>query len=158
MSEEILKALTQLFAIITKQDGGVSENERNYVIRFFQQELDQDSVREYADLYDEYSGYGGQADKDKLTSVKDSVKTLGICRKINKTLTQKQKMIVLMKILEMIGSDRNFTAQRMEIINTVSTVFNIVEQEYKLIESFAIADSISDVDYADVLVANRGQA
>ena len=31
MSEEILKALTQLFAVITKQDGGVTENERQFV-------------------------------------------------------------------------------------------------------------------------------
>jgi ABC-type multidrug transport system ATPase subunit len=158
MSEEILKALTQLFAIISKQDGGVSENERNFVIRFFQQELDQDSVREYAEQYDQYSGYGEQSEKDKLTSVKDSVKTLGICRKINKTLTQKQKMIVLIKILEMVGSDRNFTARRMEIINTVSDVFNIVEAEYKMIEAFAIAETLSEVDFADVLVANRDTA
>ncbi len=57
MSEEILKALTQLFAIITKQDGGVTEKERQFVIRFFQQELDQDSVKEYLELYDKYVGY-----------------------------------------------------------------------------------------------------
>jgi hypothetical protein len=50
MSEEILKALTQLFAIITKQDGGVTENERQFVINFFQQELDHDSVKEYVQL------------------------------------------------------------------------------------------------------------
>lgn len=161
MSEEILKALTQLFAIISKQDEGVSENERNYVIRFFQQELDQDSVKEYVELYDQYSGYSKnveESDKGKLTSVKDSVKTLGICRKINKTLTQKQKVIVLIKILEMVGSDRNFSAQRMQIINTVSTVFNIVEKEYHLIESFAIAENISTVDFTDVLVVNATHA
>ena len=35
MSEEILKALMQLFGIITKQDGGVTEKERLYVERFF---------------------------------------------------------------------------------------------------------------------------
>ena len=57
MSEEILKAITQLFAIITKQDGGVTVNERQYVIRFFQQELDQASIQEYLDRYDKYSGY-----------------------------------------------------------------------------------------------------
>ncbi|MEI9922142.1 MAG: ATP-binding cassette domain-containing protein [Bacteroidota bacterium] len=142
MSEEILKALTQLFAIISKQDDGVSENERQYVIRFFQQELDQDSVKEYVELYDQFSKT--DESKGKLTSVKDSVKTLGICRKINKTLTQKQKVIVLIKILEMVGSDRNFSAQRMQIINTVSTVFNIVEEEYKLIESFATTDDFSE--------------
>lgn len=156
MSEEILKALTQLFAIISKQDEGVTENERQYVIRFFQQELDQDSVKEYIDLYDQYSSDGGG--KSKLTSVKDSVRTLGICRKINKTLTQKQKVIVLIKILEMVASDRNLSAQRMEIINTVSTVFNIVDEEYKLIESFAVSEDPTKVNFADVLVVNDGEA
>lgn len=113
MSEEILKALTQLFAIITKQDGGVTQNERQFVINFFQTELDQDTIKEYLELYDTISGYKTQGiaetDKKKLTSVKDSVKTLGICKKINKTLTQKQKAVVLIKLLELIGSDKNFT-------------------------------------------------
>ena len=102
MSEEILKALTQLFAIITKQDGGVTENERQFVINFFQQELEKEAVKEYIDLYDSFSGFhkqGGE-ERQKLTSVKDSVKTLGICKKINKTLTQKQKVVVLTKLLE----------------------------------------------------------
>ena len=57
MSEEILKALSQLFAIITKQDGGVTEKERSFVISFFKQELDQDSVNEYVELYDKFVGY-----------------------------------------------------------------------------------------------------
>lgn len=155
MSEEILKALTQLFAIITKQDGGVTENERQFVINFFQTELDQDSIKEYLELYDNFSGYGKQEEeKNKLTSVKDSVKTLGICKKINKTLTQKQKVVVLIKLLELIGSDKNFTPQRIEIINTVSTVFNIGQDEYKLIEKFIIAEKIEDLNFADVLILN----
>ena len=138
MSEEILKALTQLFAIITKQDGGVTEKERQFVFSYFQQELDKDSVKEYLELYDKFSGYnvdkkeGAEegTKKRKLTSVRDSVKTLGLCKKINKTLTQKQKVVVLIKILELVGSDKNFTPQRMEIIDTISTVFNIVKDEY----------------------------
>jgi ABC-type multidrug transport system ATPase subunit len=159
MSEEILKALTQLFAIITKQDGGVTENERQFVINFFQQELDQDTIKEYLELYDNYSGYNKQGtaeeeEKNKLTSVKDSVKTLGICKKINKTLTQKQKVVVLIKLLELIGSDKNFTSQRVEIINTVSTVFNIVKEEYKLIESFVTESTTKALDFADVLVVD----
>jgi ABC-type multidrug transport system ATPase subunit len=160
MSEEILKALTQLFAIITKQDGGVSANERQYVINFFQTELDQDSLKEYLDLYDQFSGYGKSEDegKAKLTSVKDSVKTLGICKKINKTLTQKQKVVVLIKLLELVGSDKNFTPQRMEIINTVSTVFNIQKEEYALIESFIINEDPKSLNFADILLANKDSA
>ncbi len=162
MSEEILKALTQLFAIITKQDGGVTENERQFVINFFQQELDQDTVKGYVTLYDDFSGYSkqgtGEEEKNKLTSVKDSVKTLGICKKINKTLTQKQKVVVLTKLLELIGSDKNFTPQRIEIINTVSTVFNIGQEEYKLVETFIIAQKVDHLNYKDILLVNSSEA
>jgi ABC-type multidrug transport system ATPase subunit len=164
MSEEILKALTQLFAIITKQDGGVTEKERNFVIGFFQQELDQDSIKEYLELYDQFAGYGQEEGKDeedeegakkkkrKLTSVRDSVRTLAICKKINKTLTQKQKVVVLIKLLELVSADNNFTPQRMEIIDTVSTVFNIIKNEFKLIESFVIKQNSSGLkEFEEIL-------
>jgi len=160
MSEEILKALTQLFAIITKQDGGVTEKERNFVIRFFEQELERDSVKEYIELYDQSVEYKKGETKEtkpkewKLTSVRDSVKTLAICKQINKTLTQKQKVVVLIKILELVSTDQNFTPQRMEIIDTISTVFNIVKGEYKLIESFVLKVQAKDMPFQDILVAN----
>jgi ABC transport system ATP-binding/permease protein len=162
MSEEILKALTQLFAIITKQDGGVSDNERQFVIDFFQQELEKSAVEGYLQLYDTISGYTEQQTRheddrsNKLTSVKDSIKTLAICKKINKTLTQKQKVVVLIKLLELVSSDKHFTPQRMEIVNTVSTVFNIVQEEYKLIEAFVISEQVSTLNYADILIADEG--
>ena len=155
MSEEILKALTQLFAIITKQDGGATERERQFVINFFQTELDRDSIKEYLELYDQYSEYGREEGRAKLTSVKDSVKTLGICKKINKTLTQKQKVVVLIKLFELVGTDKNFTPQRMEIINTVSTVFNIGQYEYQLIENFVVTEDAKSLNFADILVLDK---
>ncbi len=156
MSEEILKALTQLFAIISKQDDGVTAQEREYVIRFFQQELDQDSIREYIEYFDEVSGYHQQGDEDtqRLTSVKDSVRTLGICRKINKTLTQKQKVIALIRLLEMACSEATVSMQAMHIITTVATVFNIDPNEYKLIEAFVRThgdEEIADLRVIDTL-------
>ena len=163
MSEEILKALTQLFAIITKQDGGVTEKERNYVISYFQQELDQDSIQEYLALYDKFADYSKdntgelpEKKERKLTSVRDSVKTLAICKKINKTLTQKQKAFVLLRILELVGSDKNFTPQRMEIVDTISTVFNVVKDEYRLIESFVLTNKGDNhLDWEDILIVGN---
>ena len=58
MSEEILKALIRLFAVISKQDGGVTDGERNYVIAFFRQQLGHDDIEQYIALYDTYTGYG----------------------------------------------------------------------------------------------------
>lgn len=163
MSEEILKALTQLFAIITKQDGGVSINEREFVINFFQAELDRDSVKEYLQLYDDYSGYSkvglvAEEDRTLAPSVKDSLKTLSICKKINKTLTQKQKTIVLIKLLELVGSDGHFTSQRMDIINTVSAVFNIPQKENAVIESFVVSTDEGTLNFPDILIANSAES
>ncbi|MGF1635457.1 MAG: ATP-binding cassette domain-containing protein [Cyclobacteriaceae bacterium] len=162
MSEEILKALTQLFAIITKQDGGVTDNERNYVISMFKEDLDQGSIKEYIALYDQFLEEDRLKNEEKekkgkvrLTSVRDSVRTLAICKKINKTLTQKQKIVVLFKLLELVGADRKFTEQRMEIINTVSDVFNIEQDEYKLIESFILHQSGNLIDHSELLLVHK---
>ena len=55
MSEEILKALMQLFAILTKQDGGVEELEKNYVRNFLVQQMGENNPDEYYRLFNETS-------------------------------------------------------------------------------------------------------
>lgn len=160
MSEEILKALTLLFAIVTKQDSGVSVNEREFVINFFRTELEQDSINRYLEQYDEQSGYGqpGTEESKKTPSVKESIRILGICKKINKTLTQKQKIVVLIKLLELVAVDKNFSPQRMEIIHTVSTVFNINPEEYSIIEHFIRSENPYELPYPEILLANNENA
>ena len=64
MSEEILKALMQLFALITKQDGGISQQEIDYVNRFLEQQIGVDSAQEYLRLYLD-TAEGGSPGKDK---------------------------------------------------------------------------------------------
>ena len=49
MSEEILRALMQLFAIIAKQDEGVEITQVEYVKNFLQQQLSDEEVKEYYD-------------------------------------------------------------------------------------------------------------
>ncbi len=145
MSEEILKALMQLFAIIAKQDDGASQSERKFVEEFLVFQLSEDLVKEYLAQYDEFVG-PVELDADgnhvkKLTSVKDSVRTLGICKKINKTLTQKQKVIVLVRLLELIAADRSFSEQRMAIIHTVSEVFKFEDSEFQAIVNFCVKET-----------------
>ncbi len=159
MSEEILKALMQLFAIIAKQDEGVESNERDYVVNFLMQQVNDEAVEEYIKLFDQHAGLNddkeeeedGQPKKVKLTSVKDSVKILGICKKINKTLTQKQKVVVLVRLFELVNADRKFTDQRMAIINTVADVFKLSKEEFTDIESFVVNNDLKDLDFSSVL-------
>ena len=130
MSEEILRALMQLFAIIAKQDEGVESTQVEYVKNFLQQQLTDEKVKEYFALFSQYSGMedpenGSEPEEKgtrKLTSVRDSVRILGLCKKINKTLTQKQKVVALVRLFEIVNADRKFTGQRMQIINTAPLV------------------------------------
>ncbi len=162
MSEEILKALMQLFGLIAKQDGGVEANETEYVKTFLTQQLNAEAVEEYFSLFIKYSkdsklGKGKQEEegKVKLTSMKDSVKILGICKKINKKLNKEQKVVVLLRLYELVNADRKFTEQRMAIINTVADVFKLPKEEIEAIETYTVNNELSKLDINDVLVVNH---
>jgi len=164
MSEEILKALMQLFGLIAKQDGGVESNETEYVRTFLKQQLSADSVEEYYALFLKHSeekrvsrlSRNSEEDESKvqLTSMKDSVKILGICKKINKQLNKEQKVVVLVRLYELVNADRKFTDQRMAIINTVADVFKLAKEEMAAIEAFVVNDEMAKLDYDDILIVN----
>ena len=163
MSEEILKALMQLFAIIAKQDEGVESTQVEYVKNFLQQQLNDEKVKEYFLLFRQYSGMedsengienNEEKNIKKLTSVKDSVRILGLCKKINKTLTQKQKVVVLVRLFEIVNADRKFSDQRMQIINTVAEVFKVEKEEFACIESFVVRTEVDQLDDNNVLIIN----
>jgi len=149
MSEEILKALMELFALIVKQDGGMIIDERDYVLNFLTKQLTSENVKEYLVLFDEHAGPVVEKHSGTNTpatpSVKDSVKILGICKQINKTLNREQKVIVLMRLFELVNSDSRFTPQRMNIINTVAEVFNITTGEFESVQQFVRNDNPEEI-------------
>ena len=157
MSEEILKALMQLFAIIAKQDGGLGASEREFVESFLKQQLNEEAVQEYLALFDSFVGPAGEeSNGKKLTAVKDSVRVLGICKKINKTLTQRQKVVVLVRLFELVNADRKFTEQRMAIINTVSEVFKLSAEEFTDIERCVVGTDLESLDRSSILTIDSG--
>ena len=159
MSEEILKALMELFALIVKQDSGILMNEREYVSAFLDKQLTTETVKEYLALFDLHAGpvtSGSTLKETSAPSVKDSVKILGICKKINRTLNQEQKVVVLMRLYELVNTGRQFTLQRMNIINTVAEVFKISALEFAAIEQFVKNDNPKDLNNPLILVLTPG--
>ncbi|MFP4489060.1 MAG: ATP-binding cassette domain-containing protein [Bacteroidales bacterium] len=158
MSEEILKALMHLFALIIKQDGGMLSSEREYVVTFLKKQVSHDTVNEYLKLFDRDVGPlmdHAPDTENKPPSVKDSVKIFSICKQINRTLTQSQKVVVLMRLYELVNADKRFTLQRMNIINTVAEVFRILPEEFKSIERFIKQDSDKDPGDSSILVLRQ---
>jgi ABC-type multidrug transport system ATPase subunit/uncharacterized tellurite resistance protein B-like protein len=159
MSEEILKALMELFALVVKQDGGILMNEREYVSDFLNKQLTKEIVNEYLALFDEHAGPVMERSfvkEPSAPSVKDSVKILGICKKINRTLNQEQKVVVLIRLYELVNADRQFTLQRMNIINTVAEVFKISPDEFAVTEQFVKNDNPENLKNPAILVLSPG--
>jgi ABC-type multidrug transport system ATPase subunit len=142
MSEKILKALMQLFAIIARPDS--SRSDRKTVVKsFLSRQLNAELVEEYLGVFDEY--YTIHQEKQKESSKRalrissSSVRVLKICTAINEELVQPQKIIVLIQLLEFVKSDsEEITPQEMEFINTVSETFNVPDEEYKEIKDFVL--------------------
>ncbi len=155
MSEEILKALMQLFAIIALQDNEEIDNERSYVKKFLHKTVQPRDVEEYIKLFDEKiiesKQRAAKRANRKLTSMTDSVRILKICKRINKTLDYKQKIIATIRLLEMVSS-QNMGKQQMEIIHTVSDVFNIDGEEFKQLIGLVIPNSKTESPMDNVLV------
>lgn len=150
MSERILKALMQLFAIIAKVDDLDDKDAgggRRIVELFLKKQLNQELVQEYAQLYDEFLEAHHKTSKRKDGSKKrtslNSVKVLRICTQINEELTQRQKIIVLIRLLEFINANSDVTEQENEFVTTVAETFNIGDDEFQRSKAF-IMGTIDD--------------
>ena len=148
MSERILKALMQLFAIIARVDG-VTNDGRAIVQGFLKQQLSSDLVDQYLTIFDEYLEAHHSTSKKKDGTAKrtslNSVKVLKICTQINSELTQKQKVVVLMRLIEFINSSFEISEQEYEFVQTVAETFNIDQEEFKRAMKFVeLNDEIPD--------------
>lgn len=158
MSERILRALMQMFAIIAKVDG-VNNTGRAIVQSFLKQQLSQEQVDTYLRIFDEYLEAHHQVSKKKDGSAKrtslNSVKVLKICTQINQELEQPQKVIVLIRLLEFIYSSNEISEQEYEFVITVAETFNIPTEEFTQLKHF-VEDKIEVIpDSTDVLVINN---
>ena len=154
MSEEILKALMQLFALIIKQGSGAQAKEIEFVSNFIKEQLNEEDSAKYLELFNEYAELNSpdrNSVKKKTPSVKDSVAILSICKKINRTLTQQQKVVVIIRLLELVHAEHKHSPQRMIIINTVSEVFNISSGELNNIELFVRNIKLDGVETEEII-------
>ncbi len=159
MSEEILKALMELFALVVKQDGGIIQNERDYVINFLEKQLGSNLLIKYVLFFDDLTGSAKQVDEipeNNSPSVRDSVKILNICKQINRTLNKGQKIVVLIRLYELINSSKKFTTQRLNIISIVSEVFRILPDEFTAIEQFVRSPEPEKLQNPAILVLRPG--
>ena len=160
MSDKILKALMQLFAIIANAER-FSVQGRSIVEYFLKQQLSAVHVQTYLKFFDEYlSFFQGKSEggKEKKRVSVNSVKVLRICADINAELNQQQKYFVLIRLIEFAySSGDEVSEQEKEFVSTVAESFNISKEEFEACISFATAKNSSAITNSSFfLLINNG--
>jgi len=156
MSESILKALMQLFALIARPDSN-EDSRRPLVKLFLNQQLNKELVQEYLIIFDNYYHlHQKKANKRRNKRIAaSSVRILTICTLINKELTLKQKIVVVIRLLEFINSEGQASDQEFEFVKTVAETFYISHEEYKRLESFVLNSKNSIPEIDNILIIHK---
>ncbi len=163
MSEAILKALMQLFALIIEIDEveEVTDREKSIIQAFLSRQLSSELVEKYMQVFEEYLHlyHGDQIAKGSLKDKKrtslTAVRILGICEKINEELEQRQKIYVIIQLIEYIAYGIEIDDKELDFLETVAVAFNIPEEEYQNILRFT-AYSIAAIPQKErVLLINN---
>ncbi len=149
----------QLFAIIARPDSNRADR-RQVVESFLKRQLNLEIAKDYLEIFDSHYHKHQQKQKDggksKKRTSSSSVRILVICTRINEELTRRQKIIVLINLLEFVKSDGNVIAsQEYEFLSTVAGTFNISGKEYENMRDFVLYPFESIPDSEDILIIDN---
>ncbi len=157
MSESILNALMQLFAIVANVDGE-NDTSRSFVRIFLEEELDAIQTEKYLQVYDEFIQHHHFRKRTKDGAIKrtsrNSVKMLRIAAEINRSLTKPQKQIALLRLIEFVYSRNISTAENREFIEVISDAFNIEQEAFEAIMQFVCFGEVA-AESDSLLIASK---
>ncbi len=165
MSEPILRALIQLFAIISDigNPNEISSREKDVVRSFLARQLNSELVNKYIKLFDEFlERFLKEAIKEKTDG--QSVASLRarrikrICESINLELRQKQKIYIIIQLIDFISYGKDITENELDFLMTVALALYIPENEYKNIKSFILESASRIREKEKLLLINNSQS
>ena len=131
MSEELLKAIIQLFAIVAKER--ITDDERANIKEFLSLHLNQEAIRYYLNLFDEFvkvnrkmaSADLGNVDEETMQFVDDWARIMQISKKVNQALTMQQKSVLVVKIIELVFADGQISERQGNLIFYIGEALKI---------------------------------
>ncbi|NOS56847.1 MAG: ATP-binding cassette domain-containing protein [Cyclobacteriaceae bacterium] len=162
MSEELLKAVIQFFAIVSKER--ITEDERAIIKEFLSLHLNQDGTRYYLSLFDDFCkdnrrlANGSLENLDEATQefVDDWAQIMQISKKVNQALTTQQKAVLVIKIIELVFADENLSERQSNLIFYISEALKISPKDFRAMRSFVLGHDIDELASKNILVIDEG--
>ena len=149
MSEEILRAIIHLLAIVAKEDE-VTLDEKASILSFLKESVTEEDANKYLGHFDKYVEKIAATDENDLELVD------GICKQINLAQTNQQKIVVILKLMELIAADGKVTKRENELLYRISENLNFSQRIADLIKAFVIFQERSKIISSNILVADNG--
>lgn len=161
MSEELLKAIVQLFAIVTKER--ITDEERGNIKEFLGQHLNQDATRYYLSLFDDFckanqrSASAHLANVDAATAqfVDDWAQIMQIAKKVNQALTMQQKAVLVAKIIELVVADGTMSDREENLIFYIGEALKFPSRDLKDLRAFVVGEDAQELSSRNVLIIDE---
>ena len=161
MSEELLKAIVQLFAIVAKER--ITEDERTNIKDFLSLHLNQESTRYYLSLFDDFCKQNKRytestlnVDEATLEFVDDWSQIIQIAKKVNQALTTQQKAVLTLKIIELCYADGELSERQSNLIYYIGEALKIPQKDLKVMRSFVVGQDIEELASKNILIIDEG--
>ena len=148
MSEQLLEAIVQLFALLARLDG-VGEKERQKMINLLESRLNKEVIGRYMGLFDQFCEVRLMEGTTELSEISR------IAKKINGQLTQQQKIVLISELAQLIYADNILSEEENIAFVNIGKELNIDTEELKSIQNFVAARDIEDFNSVNVLIIKK---
>jgi len=147
MSEKLLKAIIQLLVIVAKEEGVVEETEKASVRDFLQENVSREDYASYLRVLDQYI-------EEISTGTDDKGEIQKLANDINKALTRPQKLVIMVRSMELIMADQKITDREKELLYFLGECFFFDKSVVDGIKTFVTAQVIEDFSSEFSIVVN----
>ena len=162
MSEELLKAVIQLFAIVAKER--ITEDERTNIKEFLAIHLNQEALRHYLNLFDDFCKVNkrnagaelNNIDEETAQFVDDWAQIMQISKKVNQALTIPQKIVLITKIIELVFADGQISERQGNLIFYIGEALKIPLKDLQAVRAFVLGQDIEELASKNILIIDEG--
>lgn len=137
MSEKLLKAIIQLLVIVAKEEGVVEETEKASVRDFLQENVSREDYASYLKVLDQYI-------EEVSTGTDDKGEIQKLANDINQALTRPQKLVIMLRSMELIMADQKITDREKELLYFLGECFFFDKSVVDGIKTFVTAQAKED--------------
>lgn len=164
MSETLLEALMQLFALLTnyqneKNNGNAKNHIKDYLERQYNSELAQKYLNIYYDYLNAYHGVSflPSSQTDDIDQNSNHEQILKICYKLNLEMELEPKILLFIQLIEFVKQNESIGHDEVKMLNVLSAQLKIDNYDFKNLETFVLKNpyNIPDLKALIVISGNK---